>query len=112
MTTTLAHPAPRAARSTCLPAASRFATLVVDGMPRGARISVEKLLLLLPESEVEGEIWFTRWQRRTDGTYACREPLSAPSEALAEFARELDTLAASWGFVARVVTRPYHGAHG
>ncbi|MCP1386808.1 hypothetical protein M5J20_01145 [Corynebacterium sp. TA-R-1] len=112
MTSTLVHAAPRAARSICLPATARRATLIIDAMPRRARASVEKLLLLLPESEEDGEVWFTRWQRRADGTYACREPLSAPPEALAEFARELETLAASWGFMAQLVTRPYHGLHG
>ena len=74
-------------------------------------MSVEKLLLQLPESTEPGEVWFTRWRRRADGTYACRERLHAPEAALDAFEADLRELAASWGFVAFVTARPYHGAH-
>ena len=80
-------------------------------MPKGLRMSVEKLMLLLPEAEVEGDVWFTRWRRQADGTYSCRERIRAPHEAVVEFEHALVTFASEHEFVARLSRRPYAGDH-
>lgn len=105
MTATLAAPE-------TLTATANSATFVlaIDGMDRGVRGDVEKLLLLLPEGE-PGEVWFTRWHRAPDGTYSCRERVVAPYADAVEFAAALEELAAQRGFVARLTQRPYAGIY-
>lgn len=84
-------------------------TLEIEGMDRRFRGGVEKLMLLLPEGD-EGEVWFTRWHRGSDGTYFCRERIAASEDELAEFAHQL-ALLAEGKFVAQLTQRAYHGVH-
>ncbi|SDR83429.1 hypothetical protein [Corynebacterium timonense] len=93
------------------------AVFSIDGMPRGARWDVEKLLCSLPPAPVVEPLvdewdtaWFTRWQRTPEG-YSCREILHAPLADVRDFEHALDVLAGEHGFVARVDIRSYHGRH-
>ena len=106
MTTTLAAP------RTCRPTRNRLTwTLEIEGMPGRVRGVVEKQMLLLPEGE-PGEIWFTRWQRRPDRTYSCREQIRATNAEIEAFAQAIEHLAAEENFVARITARSYYGLHG
>ena len=105
MTTTLAAP------RTCRATRNRPAwTLEIEGMPGRVRRSVEKHMLLLPEGE-PGEVWFTRWQRRPDRTYSCRETIVASRAELEVFAHAIDRLAREENFLASITPRSYHGGH-
>lgn len=99
-----------AAPATAAPATERT-TLIIEGMDKRVRRAVEKLLLLLPESNEPGEVWFTRWRRQANGSYSCRENLNAPRDALADFEAALQELAAEEGFMAQIERRAYAGAH-
>ena len=107
MTTTLLAPP----SSLCYRASVPTWILEIEGMPKGVRMSVEKLMLLLPEAEVNGDVWFTRWHRQTDGTYSCRERIRAPHEAVVEFEHAIVDFASEHGFVARLSRRPYAGEY-
>jgi|GEM_PF-749237 len=96
--------------ATAAPATERT-TLIIEGMDKRVRRAVEKLLLLLPESNEAGEVWFTRWRRQANGSYSCRENLNAPRDALAEFEAELQALAEEEGFMAQLEHRPYAGTY-
>lgn len=92
MSTTLAAP------RTCRPTRNRLTwTLEIEGMPGRVRGVVEKQMLLLPEGE-PGEVWFTRWQRRPDRTYSCRELIRATNTEIEVFAQAIERLAAANGF--------------
>ena len=104
MTTTLAAPTCRAPRT-------RLAwTFCVEGMPVRERRRVEKQMLLLPDG-APGEIWFTRWQRRADRTYSCRETIYATHEEIEPFAQAMDRLSREKNFVASLTPRSYDGPH-
>ena len=104
MTTTLAAP------RTCRTRARMTYTLEVEGMAGEYRMDVEKLMLLLPDGD-KGEVWFTRWQRRADRTYSCRETILATPAELQPFERALGELARDANFMASVTPRSYHGSH-
>lgn len=105
MTTTLA--APRTCRA---PRTRLLWTLRIEGMPGRVRGSVEKHMLLLPEGE-PGEVWFTRWQRRPDRTYSCRETIVATRAEVEVFAQAIDRLAREENFVASLTQGSYDGPH-
>lgn len=104
MTTTLAAPTCRAPRT------QLAWTFCVEGMPVRERRSVEKHMLLLPDG-APGEIWFTRWQRRADRTYSCRETILATREEIEPFAQAMDRLSREKSFVASLTPRSYDGPH-
>jgi len=79
-------------------------------MPVRERRSVEKQMLLLPDG-APGEIWFTRWQRRADRTYSCRETILATREEIEPFAQAMDRLSSEKNFVASLTPRSYDGPH-
>ena len=104
MTTTLAAPTCRAPRT------QLAWTFCVEGMPVRERRSVEKQMLLLPDG-APGELWVTRWQRRADRTYSCRETILATREEIEPFAQAMDRLSREKSFVASLTPRSYDGPH-
>ncbi|WKD57283.1 hypothetical protein CAPI_03615 [Corynebacterium capitovis DSM 44611] len=93
-------------------AAATPALVEIDGMPVRLRGDVEKLMLDLPQEELDYSLfdvwetaWFTRWHRNPDGTIGCRERIYAPAADLAAFRKNLAELADRAGFVAECTTR-------
>ncbi|QPK82755.1 hypothetical protein G7Y29_07705 [Corynebacterium qintianiae] len=93
-------------------AATTSAVIAIDGMPARLRGDVEKLLLELPQDQLDFSLfdvwdtnWFTRWHRNADGTIGCRELVYAPAADLARFRKNLAELSERAGFDAQLTTR-------